>query len=173
MSALRWCAASAVVFSFSACKHTVARPPIPTPAVIAVAAAGRDVAFDENFSGRWETVRGRRDGRLRGTSARSFHTGDSLSFIFAGNGFRLYGVTGPKGGDGVLSVVGAPTTLVSFYAARKHTHALLYTSPQLSDGVHAAAIVVSGSHEPRSHGNYVNVDGIEIQNPRKLRMPGR
>lgn len=173
MPALRWYMASAVLLSLSACKHSVATTPTPAPAVFAVAAPGRDRTFEENFSGRWEIVRGRHDGRFRGTSARSFHTGDSLSFIFAGNRFRLYGVTGPKGGDGVLSIVGAPTTLISFYTPKKRTHVLLYTSPLLSDGAHAAAIVVSGSHEARSHGNYVNIDGLEIENPRKVRMPAR
>ncbi len=171
MSTLRWCAVIAVVLSVNACKHAVTAPPTATatPPVLAVTVTGRTQAFDENFSGRWEIVHGRRDGRFRGTSARSFHTGDSLSFIFSGNRFRMYGVTGPKGGDGVLSIVGAPTTLISFYSPKKHTHALVYTSPFLSDGVHAAAIVVAGSHEPRSRGTYVNVDGLQIENPRTLR----
>lgn len=169
MSTLRSCAVISVLLSVSACKHAVTAPPVAKPAVLAVTANGRNQAFDENFSGRWEFVRGRRDGRFRGTSARSFHTGDSLSFIFSGNRFRIYGVTGPKGGDGVLSIVGAPTTLISFYSPKKHTHALVYTSPFLSDGVHAAAIVVAGSHEPRSRGTYVNVDGLQIENPRTLR----
>ncbi len=140
------------------------RPPAQLPRIFALTENGQARGFDENYSGRWEFVRNLRDGRFRGTSARSFHTGDSLSFIFAGSRFRVYGVTGPKGGDGVLSIVGAPTTLISFYSPVKRTHALLYTSPRLPNGVHAAAIVVAGSHEPKSHGAYVNIDSVEIEN---------
>jgi len=165
----RFLAVITVFCSLSGCKQAARTPNTQAPTKLALSPTDRNQAFDENFTGRWEFVRGLRDGRFRGASARSFHTGSTLSFIFTGNRFRVYGVTGPRGGDGVLSIVGAPTTLISFYSPKKHTHALLYTSPVLSQGAHAAAIVVSGSHERLSHGNYVNIDGIEIENPKVVR----
>jgi hypothetical protein len=115
------------------------------------------------YDGKWERVRGRKDGRSFGTSARSHHASDSATLRFKGTQVRLYGVLGKKGGFGTLLLDGAlvPDT-VSFYAPRVRTNALIYTSPTLSDGMHTLVIQVGGVMEKNSRGDYVNIDGAEV-----------
>jgi hypothetical protein len=116
-----------------------------------------------SYDGKWEHVRGRKDGRSFGTSARSHHASDSATLPFRGTQVRLYGVLGKKGGFGTLLLDGAlvPDT-VSFYAPTVRTNALIYTSPQLSAGVHTLVIQVGGVMEKNSRGDYVNIDGAEV-----------
>jgi hypothetical protein len=116
-----------------------------------------------SYDGKWEHVRGRRDGRSFGTSARSHHASDSATFRFKGTQVRLYGVLGKKGGLGtlILDNVLVPDS-VSFYAPAVRTNALIYTSPSLSDGVHTLVIQVGGVTDKNSRGDYVNIDGAEV-----------
>lgn len=121
--------------------------------------SGLDTA---SFTGRWDFVHGRHDGRFRGGSVRSFHPGDCISFIFSGGQFHIYGVSGPKGGYALVTIPGTKSRTISFYSPVKRTHALLYVSPTFSPGIHSAALVVEPSGESRSLGTYVNVDELEI-----------
>jgi hypothetical protein len=89
---------------------------------------------DLSYSGRWEFVRNRSDGRFAGRSA-SFHAGDALTVLFDGEGLRIYGVTGPNGGVGTVVVPGLPAEKISFYSARRATHVLLYSSPRMPAGI--------------------------------------
>lgn len=116
-----------------------------------------------SYDGKWEHVRGRKDGRSFGTSARSYHASDSATLRFKGTQVRLYGVLGKKGGFGTLLLDGAlvPNT-VSFYAPAVRTNALIYTSPSLTDGVHTLVIQVGGVQEKLSAGDFVNIDGAEV-----------
>lgn len=115
-----------------------------------------------SFKGRWEFVRNLRDGRFQGSSVRSFHAGDCLSFIFNGGQFHIYGVAGPRGGYALVSIPGRKNHVVNFYAPVKRTHVLLYASPTFPPGIHSAALVVERSRDSRSVGTYVNVDELEI-----------
>ncbi|MEO7038535.1 MAG: hypothetical protein ABI186_00720 [Candidatus Elarobacter sp.] len=131
--------------------------------VVVVDDAQRGPGLEQfNFIGHWERIRGRRDGRAAGTSTRSPHPGDSFAIAFRGYRFRLYGVSGPNGGRGILDLDnnGTATTL-DFRSPRKRTHVLLYTSPVLAEGLHGIAVIVDAPrlHAPRA---YVNIDSIEI-----------
>jgi hypothetical protein len=152
-----------------ACAALVAVPCAPC---VAGGTAGRQYVDDANvgpnagqfsYDGKWEHVRGRKDGRSFGTSARSHHASDSATFRFKGTQVRLYGVLGKKGGFATLLLDGAlvPDT-VSFYAPRVRANVLIYTSPLLPLGVHALVIQVGGVQEKRSAGDYVNIDGAEV-----------
>ncbi len=95
-----------------------------------------------------------------GRSARSYHPGDALTMIFNGEGFRLYGVSGPNGGIGTIVVPGRPSRQISFYSAQRRPHVLLYTSPRLKPGVHSAGVVVT--HPANRERGYVNIDEVQI-----------
>ncbi len=112
------------------------------------------------FVGRWEFAHDRRDGRFEGASARSFNVGDTLHTRFTGKHLRIYGVTGPNGGYGLLNVDGK-YNIVNFYSPAKRTHALLYANWGLSRGIHSIALSIQSSHDRRSRGTYVNVDDVE------------
>ncbi len=135
------------------------QPPLRVVAAETDRVLGLDTA---SFSGRWEFVQGRHDGRFQGASVRSFHPGDCISFIFTGGQFQVYGVSGPRGGHALVSIPGSKSRTISFYSPQKRTHALLYVSPTFSPGVHSAALVVEPSRESRSLRTYVNVDELEI-----------
>ncbi len=134
-----------------------------TPHVVPAASAGETSKTPWPkiaYRGRWEFPHNRLDGRFEGASARSFHIGDTLSARFEGKKLHIYGVTGPKGGYGLLRVDGTHNVL-NFYSAVKRTHALLYANSTLSAGVHNVAISVAPSYDLRSSGRYVNIDEVE------------
>jgi hypothetical protein len=157
-------AAAGLVSVAVSCTHVTSAPAESRTKVVTIDDASRGVGLERfHFIGRWERVRGREDGRWGGTSTRSPHFGGSVSAAIKGYRFRLYGVTGPNGGIGRLGLdEHTKFAMLDFYSARKGTHVLLYTSPSLAQGLHAIAVSVNGTHNPRSRGTYVNIDSLEV-----------
>ncbi len=116
-----------------------------------------------HYTGRWEHLRAMNDGRAGGTSTRSPFLGSSFAVAFRGRRFRVYGVTGPKGGHGVLALDrNVEAAVLDFYSPRKRAHALLYSSPRLDAALHSVSVIVDGKRDRASRGTYVNVDSVEI-----------
>jgi len=113
-------------------------------------------------AGRWELVHGMRDGRVGGTSTRSFHVGDGIQLRFEGDGVDVRGVTGPTGGIALVAVDREHVQRIDFYSPRKRVGVIVWTRLGLARGRHACTMVVLGRHDPRSRGNYVNVDAFEV-----------
>jgi hypothetical protein len=113
------------------------------------------------YTGHWEHLTGRRDGRLDGTSSRSHYAGDSAILTFIGSSVRIYGVRGPNGGEAHVAIDGRYYGTASFLAPQKQVHAVVFVSPQLSPEPHAVGIVVKGD-PAGSHRAYVNIDGAEV-----------
>jgi hypothetical protein len=157
-------AAAGLVFVAVSCTHATSQPSVSRTKVVTIDDASRGVGLERfHFIGHWERVRGRHDGRWGGTSTRSPHFGSSVSVAIKGYRFRLYGVSGPNGGNGTLGLDrDTEFAVLDFYSARKRTHVLLYTSPILAQGLHAIAVSVNGTHNPRSRGTYVNIDSLEV-----------
>ena len=119
------------------------------------------------FRGHWEYVKNRADGRYEGGSARSFHAGDSMTILIAGNRFKIYGVLGKNGGPGALIMPDRPETTISFYAPQKETHRLVFDSGTLAGNIQSASLVVMPPGNGRKNG-YVNIDEIYVPaNPQK------
>ncbi len=114
-----------------------------------------------SYSGRWEFVSNRRDGRYEGASARSYHVGDSVTLVFEGNHLRIYGVTGPNGGSGTILIAGQPARALSFYSPAKVTHRLVFDSGKLKGDLQSAGLVVTAPGGGRRTG-YVNIDEVEV-----------
>jgi hypothetical protein len=129
------------------------------PVVSAVPRSSRDFSRF-SYAGRWEFVHHPRDGRTMNRSARSYHAGDTLTLLYDGEGFRLYGISGPNGGVGTVVLPGQPPAQISFYAPGRHAHVLMYASPPLKPGVHSAAIVVTRPRLKRR--GYVNIDEVQV-----------
>jgi hypothetical protein len=113
------------------------------------------------YTGHWEHLSGRSDGRSNGTSSRSRTPGDSAVFTFIGPVVRIYGVRGPNGGDAGIGIDGRYYGTASFYAPKVQPHALVFTSPSLTPAPHAVGIVVKGD-PANSHRAYVNIDGAQV-----------
>ena len=143
----------------------VARAGALVLAFAATLGAGSGSRTGVTYTGRWEVVRDVADGRYAGGSVRSYHPWDSLNFVADGRSLRIYGVTGPTGGRAVVAVAGLSDTVVDFFSPQKQTHVLVYASPPLEPGPHAVALIVTSSRDPESHGNYVNVDRITVDQP--------
>jgi hypothetical protein len=92
------------------------------------------------FTGRWELVRNRADGRFDGSSSRSFHVGDTITLIFAGRRFCIYGVRGRNGGAGEILVSGRSPRTVDFHAEAKEVHRLVFDSGDLPGTVQSASL---------------------------------
>jgi hypothetical protein len=132
----------------------------PRMAFVDDAQLGHGVSRFE-YSGQWEHIRGRNDGRSNGTSSRSRHAGDTLVFPFNGSIVRLYGVRGANGGNATVAIDGKYYGIASFYAPQKQTHVLVFASPPLPDGDHVFGLLVNGD-TGGSHRAYVNVDDAEV-----------
>ncbi len=112
------------------------------------------------YSSGWEHIVHRYDGRSGGTSARTYHIGASASLNFIGRRLRVYGVRGPNGGYAELRIDGQTYALLRFYAPRKETNALIYTSPQLEAGPHPVTIVAAQAPDGLPKRRFVNIDGV-------------
>lgn len=154
--------------------------PGPFAALIILAAcasahtqASRAVSIDDSrvgqalnhidYTGTWEHVTGRADGRFQGTSTRSRRAGDAFVVPFDGALLHLYGVRGPNGGSAVVAIDGQYYGTADFYAPQKQTHVLVFASPPLTSGTHTLGVVVHGDPNG-SNRIYVNVDEVEVLN---------
>jgi hypothetical protein len=118
-----------------------------------------------SYVGRWEHVRGRHDGRMNGTSSRSWHAGDNLVLAYIGNELLVYGVTGPNGGNASVSIDGRYYGIANFYSTHLQAHRLVYSVPPLGEGIHTIGLLVS--YTPNyAHRRYVNVDSVTILHAR-------
>jgi hypothetical protein len=135
----------------------------PTAGTVAVAMTRKipeKNVLTVKYAGTWEFVSNQNDGRFQGESARSFHSGDSITVVFSGNRFRLYGIRGRNGGVASVIIPGRSPARINFYAPVKETHVLLYDSGPLNGLIQTAGIVVTTPPPPRQEG-YVNIDEME------------
>ncbi len=116
--------------------------------------------LDVRYAGKWEFISHRGDGRFQGESARSFHSGDSITVVFSGSRLRIYGIRGRNGGMATVVVPSKSAAQINFYAPVKQTHVLLYDSGPLKGAIQTAGIVVTAPPPPRRVG-YVNIDELE------------
>lgn len=114
------------------------------------------------FAGHWQLVRNRADGRYEGSSERSFHFGDTMTVIFAGRRFCIYGVLGENGGTGQILISGRAPQTVEFRAPSKEAHRLVFDSGVLPGSVQTASLSVIAPDDGRPRG-YVNVEEVEIR----------
>ena len=125
-------------------------------------ARGADV-FRFQYVGTWEHVHGEYDGRSMGTSSRSKNKGSLAILRFFGTRIRLFGVLGPAGGYGLISVDRERPLHADFYAPHISPHAPIYEASDLSPSrLHVLKVVAEGSRGTRSWGRYVNIDGVEL-----------
>jgi hypothetical protein len=113
------------------------------------------------YVGRWQHVSGRHDGRMNGTSSRSWHSGDNIILTFTGSELLLYGVTGPNGGKAAVAVDGKYYGTANFYSPHLHAHKLVFSVPPLGEGVHTIGLLVSRTPN-YPHRSYVNVDSVTV-----------
>ncbi|HZY97554.1 MAG TPA: hypothetical protein VFE35_10690 [Candidatus Cybelea sp.] len=114
-----------------------------------------------SYSGRWERVTGRRDGRYEGRSIRCFRPGDIASIMFYGRRFYLHGVDGPQGGSATLALDGQ-LHMITFFARAKRM-AVAYDSGLLREGLHSVVIVVGTKPRGIAPTGYVNIDYARIE----------
>jgi hypothetical protein len=112
------------------------------------------------YSGSWQHVRGKFDGRDGGTSSRSFRVGSEVSFQFRGERFDIFGIRGSNGGYANVIVDGSPAGTMSFVAKHKTIGALVYASRPLAEGRHWVQIFVVAS--PAGKRGFVNIDRAEF-----------
>jgi hypothetical protein len=156
-------AALATVLMLALCAASTSAQNANSPSAIHVDDADTSQPLEQiTYDGKWQHVASMRDGRYDGTSTRSHRAGDSLVFAFQGAAVRIYGVRGPNGGDAEIAIDGKYLGTVSFLAARKQVHVLVFASPPLVNGLHNLRMVVVGA-PPSSHRGYVNIDEIEVQ----------
>jgi hypothetical protein len=146
---------------FSACaKHDPAAN--RTPAGRSIIVDDRSIGSSKNeflYTGRWEFVRERRDGRHAGTSTRSFTPGDTVTLFYFGRRCELFGVTGPKGGP--ATVVDGTMHTINFYAPSVQMKSV-YRGPWMPNGPHTMAITVGVQPKGVAPNGYVNIDYARI-----------
>jgi len=116
------------------------------------------------YYGHWEHVRNIRDGRLFGSSSRTASPASSVTFFFKGTQARIYGVRGPGGGRGVLTIDGDRYFDVDFYAPAKLPQVVIYSTPVLSNGEHFLVVTPEAyPRTPHQRSSYVNISGASFQ----------
>ncbi len=115
------------------------------------------------FIGGWERVVGQRDGRLGGTSTRSFRIGATATLIFMGRSVRVFGIGGPNGGTAAITLDGRSYGTANFTSAKKNTRLLVFDSPALTPGTHRLSLIVAPPPAGGAGRGYVNIDGAAYQ----------
>lgn len=87
---------------------------------------------------------------------------DYVTVTFTGTQIAFYGVTGPWQGIAAMSIDGGTATNVDLYNSIKTGDVLLWTSPLLSNSTHTLKILVSGTKNSASSGDYIAVDRVDI-----------
>lgn len=150
--------ACAAVVAISACSVK------PAPPSVSLLRMSSTIAYrgvnSITYSGKWEIVSGRNDGRYLGRSARSYRPNDCLTLIFLGRRLRIYGVTGRNGGQAVVVLLPLKPERITFRSPTKHAHRLMYDSGLLSDGIHGVSVVVDAT-DAHTRG-YVNLDEFDV-----------
>lgn len=143
-------------------KHQTRPPPASAVAAIVVDDQDTGAAAVDHFTyrGKWERVRGLRDGRYKGTSTRCFTPGDSVSLFFFGRRIALHGVIGPGGGPATLVIDGKLHEL-SFFNRHK-AMSTVYLSPALRPGPHSIVVVDGVKPKGIAPTGFVNIDYARI-----------
>jgi hypothetical protein len=142
----------------------VARPRVAVASEIAYRSIDDDPSFAAGsgqqlfYTGSWQHVRGKFDGRDQGTSSRSFRVGAELSFQFRGDRFSIFGIRGPNGGYADVIVDGSPAGTMSFVAKQKTVGARVYASRPLDAGAHWVQIFVVAPPDGSGKRGFVNID---------------
>ncbi len=156
--------ASAIVLQAAFLAASLALPSLGATTVtfVPAGAIGSNVGHFYYY-GRWERVQ-HRDGRFFGASRRTAAAGAVAIFTFEGCVVRLYGVRGPGGGHGIVTVDGTRYENADFYAARKEPQAAVFVSPVLPAGIHTLAITAMGDpRDLRRRSSYVNLTGADYR----------
>ncbi|NQX68309.1 glycoside hydrolase family 9 protein [Paenibacillus alba] len=90
----------------------------------------------------------------------SSNANDTASFPFIGTLVNVYGAKDPSGGIAAISIDGGTELNVDTYASTRQDNVLLYTSPQLSKGIHTAKVRVTGQKQASSTGTRISVDRV-------------
>jgi hypothetical protein len=151
----------AVATLLSACTRQDASEERPGPARSIIVDDRRAGSRADEFlySGRWEHVRGRHDGRFAGTSTRSFTPGDTVSLFYFGRRCALFGVVGPQGGPATL--VDGTVHTIDFHDRSIQTK-MVYLSPLMPDGPHTMTVTVGVQQKGSARNGYVNIDYARI-----------
>jgi hypothetical protein len=154
--AVAWCLSAC---SFKGPPAAVVHAPATKAVIIDDQTIGRKV---DHFAyvGKWEHVRGRRDGRYNGTSSRSYRPGDSASIFFFGRRFGLHGVVGPGGGPATLAIDSQLHT-ISFFSRVKRA-STVYLSAAMPEGPHSVVVVVGVKPKDIAPTGFVNIDYARI-----------
>lgn len=115
------------------------------------------------FVGGWERVVGQHDGRLGGTSTRSFRIGATATLVFVGRSVRVYGIGGPGGGIAAITLDGRSYGTANFASSKKNTRLLVFDSPALTPGTHRLSLIVAPPPAGGAGRGYVNIDGAAYQ----------
>lgn len=97
-----------------------------------------------------------------------------VSYAFEGIGIDWYGTTSPSHGLAEVYIDGKHIQTVDLYSSSTHTQQLLFHTSYLKHGKHTLRIAVVGSHERKSTGSLVDIDGFVVQQSRATsKLPSR
>jgi endoglucanase len=81
-------------------------------------------------------------------------------FTFVGTKVQLYGAKDPSYGIAAISLDGGEELNADSYGAARQENTLLYTSPELPNGLHTLKVRVTGLSNPASTGARISIDRI-------------
>jgi hypothetical protein len=101
-------------------------------------------------------------GLFDGSNSWDETTNDSVTVVFTGTQFNLYGVQDTINGIGAVSIDGGAETNVDFYGSVRKGNVLMWTSPVLSEGTHTFKLRVTGTANPASSATCLVVDRATV-----------
>jgi len=114
------------------------------------------------FSGGWTSAP--YAGMSEGSHRHSRFAGSSVTIAFEGTGISILGSKHPAYGLAVVSLDGASQGTVSAYSASgRQNQRVLWAVDGLDPGKHTVVLKVAGQPDSESYGQYVSIDGVEVE----------
>jgi len=117
-----------------------------------------------NYIGNWRHCTGGCNGCCYdGTWSWDNATGGYMTLTFTGIQIKFYGVVGPYGGIGAISVDGGSEAMVNCYSTEAIGNQLMWTSPMLPAGNHTFKLRATGTKgDPSSQDSEAAFDRVDI-----------
>jgi len=152
-----------VLGSPSASTPSPAPSPAPAPPTTTTA-----VRYEQNsaavlYTGTWSPNAG--SFNSGGSAALAMDAGSKAAFTFTGTGVTWIGYRDQWSGIAQVYLDGALNATIDTYSASAQAQAVLYSVSGLSNAAHSLTIVVSGTRDASSQGDWVWVDAFDVAVP--------
>ena len=139
---------------------TPTKPITPTTPPATTTVLYQETSSAVQYSGTWYPNSG--SFNIGGSAVLAMDAGSTAQFTFTGTGVKWIGFSDPWSGIAQVYLDGTLVNTVDTYSATQEAQATQYSVGGLSNATHTLKIVVTGSHDAQSAGDWVWVNAFDV-----------